>query len=1003
MEPHSSPSSTNNAFEKGLRRQEASNRALLNSVAMAVCALDEDGVITSLNQEAVRLLGWGESICQGQSFHELTKCCEILEQHRLGECPVAQALKEKQSVWVSRAQLSCRGENIRIVDLTCVPMVDQGTTGYVLSLRDLSLQVQLEDDRQRLVSIPEESPIPIVEFDAQANVLYANPAMTILMSRAGFGETGFSRAWPPDIDRLVSQCLQEGRTVNDVEVDVGANRFSWLFSPLQNLGLVRGYGMDITERKIAADELGAFVEVLGQKNEELDEALQKAEMATKAKAVFLANMSHEIRTPLNGIIGMTSLLLDGELGPEQREDTETIQKSAEGLLTIINDILDFSKIEAGKMELESIEFDLRVLLEDLLDLFGSRAHHKELTLTGLVQPNMPVSLQGDPGRVRQVLTNLVGNAIKFTDRGEVVVSLEIVPEHFVKLKKPEDEQPGSTQQTVYVRITVSDTGIGIGHDSQGRLFHAFSQGDVDISRKYGGTGLGLAISKELVELMGGSIELTSHLGTGSEFSVILPFLMKKQVGHTEASLAQSGLQSRVLIIEAHRATRQSIELSLEAVGATYRSTDRVAMGQELWEKSLVQQKPFDVIVVSANGQQEDAEITLHSIKEWVGQQRALIVLLTRKGRRDYEGVGEADGVMALTKPVRQARLLNCLRLASERRQAHSHDQSGVPQGPSPSVVDVAARMVGRRILIAEDNPINQRVASGVLQKVGIQVDVAVNGREAVEAVLAHSYDLVLMDWQMPEMDGLQATRLIREEEQKRKQPSDEAQKGPPHPLPYRVPIVAMTANALTGDREQCLAAGMDDYLAKPIHRDRLLGIVARWMLGLEGSASSPSSMSQSRCIPDESSLVNPHREDSLSSPHPSEGEGQVYCDWPLALAQLDGDLELLAELIGLFEVNAPILLETIRMALVKEDYVQARKAAHTLKGSLGTFRAKAIAEVAERLERLTANHEHEECNLVYDHLVKTIGNLMQELQGRITRSTAPVMVQPGNRAVEPSS
>ena len=588
MEHPQSPDSTINDLQQDLRRQQGSNKALLNSLAMAVCTLDERGVIMALNQEALRLLGWGESFCQGKSFHDLTGCCAVLPQDSIGECPIVQVIQSGRSTWVSRARLHCRGDAIRVVDMTCVPLVDHGDTGIVLSLRDLALQMQIEDDRHRLASIPEESPFPIVELNTQANMLYANPVMIRLIAQTGFREQGHSRALPPDIEKIATQCLSDGRSMQDVEVDVGSKQYAWMFSPMRDLGLVRGYGMDITERKSAADELGTFVEVLGQKNRELDDALRKAEIATSAKTVFFATMSHEIRTPLNGIIGMTSLLLDERLGPDQREDVETIQKSAEGLLTIINDILDFSKMEAGKLELETIEFDLRALLEDLLDLFSSRAHSKDLALAGLVHPTVPQFVHGDPGRVRQILTNLIGNAIKFTEHGEVVIRIETVPGPMDAPGISPPEKGSPELDCVHLRMAVRDTGIGIDVDSQLNLFQSFSQADLSTTRKYGGTGLGLAISKELVELMGGRIEVATQLGKGSEFAVTVPFVLGPRSDHslTWEPSHEAFRDCRVLLIEPHAPTRQSIEQALELIHVKCESAGNALEGQEQLKEEI---------------------------------------------------------------------------------------------------------------------------------------------------------------------------------------------------------------------------------------------------------------------------------------------------------------------------------------------------------------------------------------------------------------------------------
>jgi len=981
------------SIEQEMRWLHASNRAVLNSLAMGVCTLDQGGIVQSLNQEAVRLLGWGESVCQGRSFHDLTNCLSLPDKLTQEFCPIAHVLQTGKPIWFPRAGLKVRSGDWLVVELTCTPLVDEGASGVVLSFRDLANQIQMEEDLHRLASIPEESPFPIVELDIQANMLYANPSMTRLMEQAGFREQGFSAALPLDVQAVVERCLELGMSEQDVEIDVGQRQYAWLFCPLKDLQFVRGYGMDVTERKTAADELGQFVEVLGQKNQELDEALTKAEAATRAKAAFLATMSHEIRTPLNGIIGMTGLLSDGSLSPEQREDAETIQKSAEGLLTIINDILDFSKIEAGKVDLEFIDFDLRALLEDVLDLLALRSHDKGLRLVGLVSQDVPLWLQGDPVRLRQILTNLIGNAIKFTDHGEVVVEVKPVP------RDPMNETfslvEGANPLSLY--FSIRDTGIGLSLEGQRRLFQAFSQADSSTTRKYGGTGLGLAISKQLTELMGGAIGVSSELNKGSDFWVTLPFAPSFSSNPASSFLEVSRLQGgSVLLLETHEPTKRGIEESLSAVHVSCRSLDSLADAVQILQERHSDSKMYDVALIDVDGLGEDPSQIFQVLREAMAQAPIPLVLLLPGNRRSRERVSEAGAEMWLTKPLRRSRLYKCLHSIM-----HQH-VSSVPENQLPDKVDSLAPR-GKsapsqygfhgRILLAEDNPINLKVILGMLQKTGVEVDTVMNGHEACEAMSKQSYDLVFMDWQMPHMDGLQATQEIRKREalnvkREAENPQDDEASSEQRDTKcerrdtFHIPIIAMTANAMPGDREKCLAGGMDDYLVKPLRFSAVVDVLMQW-LPTEPSSTHGESENEKSLL----SEPTGNGQGGCESVSVDQSPGHVHSLWNInvALSHMDGDHVLLRELMELFLETVPATLSTIREALDRQDYLTVERSAHTLKGSIGAFRVEQAVAHAVHLEQAAKEHQSDVVELAYTHLAKSIEQLSQEFQAYITQ------------------
>jgi len=888
--------------EAALRESDARLRAIFDVAMDPIVTVNEQGELVEINLAAERTFRCSRRDVVGKELVELFFPESSRDRFRAG----LERYKStgEGSLLGRRLELPMLrvGNEEFLAEIAIQPVLLKGEPVFTLFVQDITERKRAEKDlkssQSLYLSLVENLPLNVIRKDLDGNFVFVNRAFSELLGRPVeeiVGKTD-SDFYPDDLaqkyqhdDKVLLESGKMFETTEEHETDDGQKLFvhvikSVLRDTAGNAVGTQGIFWDVTAEKLA--------------EERLQHSKEAAESSSRAKSEFLANMSHEIRTPMNAIIGMSDLVLDTPLDRQQHEYLTIVRESAESLLHVINDVLDLSKIEAGKLELVDEDFDLRAALNEMTKSQLLRAQMKGLDLRSEVDADVPEYLTGDPVRLRQVILNLVSNAIKFTERGEVVVG--------VQLKSQDGEH-------AELHFSVRDTGIGIDEEKQGVVFRAFEQADSSTTRKYGGTGLGLAICAKLVSLMQGDIWVESKLDVGSAFQFTARYgIATKPVVQRPALQPEQLTGLRVLVVDDNGNNRRILEETLRgwdvdcvSVASGSASLDALTSGDS-------KGREFDLMLLDVRmPDMTGFEVVEHLRSEKIAKKTAILLLVSDDRQGDTQRCQQLGINGRLLKPIKQNELLNSF----------------------SQVLDLAPLPVRKakacHLLLAEDSLVNQKLAVALLEKRGHHITVVSNGRDAVKEACSGQFDLVLMDVQMPLLDGLEATEQIRRKEKA---------------SGMHVPIVAMTAHAMKGDRERCLAAGMDDYLSKPIRADEMYGIidalVAESQLSEQPVKSSP-----------EKTADHPQQTNS------QRAEVEPDIDWKAALSAVGGDRELLADLIKVFLDECPKMLADIRSSAQAGDLEKLRRAAHTLKGSMGYFGAAAAFSRAQEMERLAKSNE----------------------------------------------
>jgi len=911
--------------QEKLRKCEEKLKTVFESANDEICYTHIDGTVLDVNHKIEDIFGYKAEEVIGKNYAEFP----ILSPEDFQKsAEIVSDIVEGKPGRVLEFE-GFRKDGTRVTIEVNSKLVKEGgeIKGFLNIIRDITERSKAKEalraSEQRLSFHVQQAPLAFIEWNTNLEASDWNPSAERMFGYSkeeAIGRHATELIVPEhnkdlvDFDWSELAKLQGGvrSATPNVTKDGRTIVCQWYNTPL----------IDEDGRVIGLASLAEDITERTQWEEELKGAKEAAEASDKAKSEFLATMSHEIRTPMNGVIGMTGLLLESELSHEQREYVETIRTSSDSLLSIINDILDFSKIEAGQLDLELLDFDLRTTVEDVIDMLAVRADGKDLEFSCLVYPDVPSLVRGDPGRLRQILTNLAGNAIKFTDKGEVFVRVTVREE---------------SDTHIEVWFGVTDTGIGIPQGSLNRLFKSFSQLDASTTRKYGGTGLGLAVSKQLAEMMGGEIGVESQEGKGSTFWFTV--VLEKQPGarKSEIVVPEDIRGARLLVVDDNATNRLVLRELLRSWGCRFEETADGPQALDRLGRAVAEDDPFRIALVDMQMPDMDGKTLGEKIKADAALRDTLLVMLTSVGRRgDAAKLKEVGFAAYLIKPIKKSQLYDCLVTVLGLDSTHSREPSR-PIITRHSLKEDKKRRIC--ILVAEDNAVNQKVALRILEKIGFRADAVADGREAVEALERIPYDLVLMDVQMPEMNGFEATRMIRDPRSR--------------VLRHDIPIIAMTAHALKGDRERCLDAGMDDYLTKPVTAFALSDVLEKH-LGDE-TTSSP---------------VVPEPKTAQSRPVQIERIREIA----------DGDLECERQLIDSFLEVSEQQLVALESAIRDRNGEEIKHRAHMINGSSANAGAVSMQELACRIEQIGDSEDFEKALVTFVDLKSEFEQARQYLK-----------------------
>jgi two-component system, sensor histidine kinase and response regulator len=899
--------------EEDADRERSHLDALFRDAPVAIVVVEADGRIRGVNPRFEGLFGYPAMEASGKILNDLVV--------PLSERPKARRLDaralEGETVVV---EVERRRKDGSVIPVRCSAARVEGLDQVLVMYEDITDRRRAEEALSRLAAIVEASHDAVIGQTLDGNIITWNSAAERMFGYTYAEAHGKAMAIlvPPDLRAEPGEILsrvQRGDVVRNLEttrIRKGGGRVAVSLS----VSLTRDAAGRITGFSTVARDIRPEIEA----REALQQARDGAERAARTRSAFLANMSHEIRTPMNAILGLTELLLDTALAPEQRRTVELVRDSAESLLNILNDVLDFSKIEAEHLELESIPFDLPALVDSTARLLAVRARGRRLELACDVRGDVPPMVRGDPTRLRQILTNLISNAIKFTPKGEIVVSVA---------------QERRAGETAWVRFAVRDTGVGIPREKRESIFQEFEQADVSTTRQYGGTGLGLAIARRLVRLMGGELAVDSEEGRGSEFSFTASFPVEPRASTLPAGVALLD-GGRVLVVDDNATNRRIVGDILAAVGAHIDEAEDAARAYDAMRRAATDGRPYQLAVVDAQMPGRDGfDLAADVRQDPATRDTRMLVVATVGQRGDAQRCRDLGIRGYLTKPVARAELLEAVAAV-----LGSTAEAG-PALVTRHLIEETRRRL--RILLAEDNPVNQEVAATMLRRRGHQVEIVSDGQAAVEEVARGQHDVVLMDVQMPVLDGIAATARIRAT-----------------PKGRDLPVIAVTAHALTGEREKCLAAGMSGYVAKPFQAHELFAAVEGWAPPPSTTAAGPSSP--------EAPTADPVDVEGFRTDLEEAGAGTAF-----------------AGILKTFVDNAPLQLEALRVAGEGDDTHRIERAAHAYKSAAGTIRARRLASVLFDAEAAARRGEIREAKAIFPRIEAEHGEVLKFLKKELKR------------------